>query len=256
MKKLEEKVEKPLDKVVSLTHGNAKQFLEELTNVVEINYDILLHFLVSSFEIRTLDSSEISMVHAVFNVNYESPKSDFVVSVSSEALKRIIALGKESTKPITLELYMNESERKLKVIGEAFETEIEGTLVGKGLPLPSASFRNSFALTKKELSNIFKINGEHVVISYSDKGVTFTVIGYDESKYSLYPKLLTSDITNKDVKVMVDMERLKRLVKHVKSNQHIIFFYDDAQKPIKMLVHFLDGTEVNYYIAPIFEDNI
>jgi len=252
VRKLEEKVEKPLDKVVSLTHGNAKQFLEELTNVVEINYDILLHFLVNGFEIRTLDSSEISMVHAVFNVGYERPNSDFVLSISSEALKRVIALGKESTKPITLELYINESERKLKVIGEAFETELEGTLLDKGLPLPSASFSNSFALTKKELSNIFKINGEHVVIGYSDKGVNF-VVSNDAEKYILYPSLITSDIT-KSAKVKVDMKELKRLVKYVKSNQHIIFFYDDAQKPIKMLVHFLDGTEINYYLAPIVEE--
>jgi len=250
---MEEKVEeKPFDKVVSLTHGNAKQFFEALTNVVEINYDILLHFLVSGFEIRTLDSSEISMVHAVFNVNYESPKSNFVVSVSSEALKRIIALGKRSTKPTTLELFTKDNEAKIKVIGEAFETEIEGSLLGTTIPLPKVSFSNSFALTKKELSNVFKVNGEYVVISYSDKGVNF-VVSNDAEKYTLYPSLITSDIT-KSAKVKVDMKELKRLVKYIKSNQHIIFFYESYEKPIKILVHFLDGTEINYYLASIVEE--
>jgi hypothetical protein len=250
---LEEKVEeKHFDKVVSLTHSNAKQFFDALTNVVEINYDILLHFLVNSFEIRTLDSSEISMVHAVFNVNYESPKSDFVVSVSSEALRRIIALGKRSTKPTTLELFTKDNEAKIKVIGEAFETEIEGSLLGTTIPLPKVSFSNSFALTKKELSNVFKVNGEHVVISYNEKGVNF-VVSNDAEKYTLYPSLITSDIT-KSAKVKVDMKELKRLVKHVKSNQHIIFFYEGYEKPIKILVHFLDGTEINYYLAPIVEE--
>ncbi|MGB9760405.1 MAG: hypothetical protein ACPLZG_11305 [Thermoproteota archaeon] len=260
---MEEKAEeKTFEKAVVLSHSNAKQFLEALTYALSIhgsghyyNDKIVFHFFKERPEIRTLDATEISMVHLLFSslTNYTNHLGrDIVIGIYAEELKQMISLGKESKEPLTFEVFTNEDVAKVKVTGEAFETELEGSLE-RVVPLPKFSFSNSFALTKKELNNVFKVNGNTMEIGYNEKGVVL-MVNIEDKKYILYPKLITSDIAYGDAKVKVDIRRLKSLVRPLKSNQHLIFFYESYDKPIKILASLLDGTEINYYIAPIVEN--
>jgi len=250
-------VKEQYEKILEATISSAKAFSTMLKNAISLNNVIPLLFFTNGFEIKLLDTSEICMMHAVFDksfIIYKNIVKDMAIFISEDVAKQLIALANDE--PITLEVYAKEGDpMRIKVYSSSFETEQELVIGAAILKNPKVNLFNSFITTKKELNNVLKVGSKYDNLEISNVGgkVALTIIN-DNEHYTYYPKVESSEITDVSAKVKVDKGKLKQILKYMKPSERLTIKYGNYESPI-LVEAILPGTIfTDFYLAPIIEE--